>query len=276
MRKHGSVEVVALITVAIFFAAGAVWYYETHSAPAPITQITSGSNTAVPQSQGCTLLPYTGTSSLSQLPYYVAGDPDFRGGMVCHFIINSKLPTFTFHFKGEPDNTMGLITITEGTGTQVIQTIDPSSIKDPNGSGWDGFDPNAIAPETYQDILVPVDANFDGYEDLPLLVECGATGNCSYDFYIYDPATNQFVYNDFLSGLGTFSIDSSTQEIDATWAGGSYCDGGMDTYKYYNATYTLIQETDSNCDDVSTTVSTYELRNGKMQLINATTTPTGT
>ncbi len=212
------------------------------------------------QHEGCTLLPYTGTIPFNQAQYYSLGElEDLRGGMVCKFVINPQLPIFTLSFAGQADNTLGDIIITEGTSTKVIQTI-------PNTTSYDATLTKA------ENTIVPVDANFDGYKDLPILNQCGGTGNCSYDFYLYDPTTNHFTKNSFLSGLGTFSIDSSKQEVNTT-GNGSYCYWGSGTYQYHNATYTLVQEISSNCDNVSTTVATYQLQNGKMQLMHSTTTP---
>jgi hypothetical protein len=217
------------------------------------------SNTTAAQTEGCTLLPYTGKIPLNQVPYYTSGDPDFRGGMVCHFVINPALPIFTFRFIGQADSSLGNIEITEGSSTKVLQTID------------EDIYPDAIAPAVYQAILMPVDANFDGYEDLPILTGCGATGNCTFDFYLYDPMTNQFVYNSFLSGLGTFHVDSSTRQIIAN-SNESYADWENDTYQYENGQYILIEKQISTgqSDDMAT-VQVYQLQGGKMVLTSSTT-----
>jgi hypothetical protein len=133
-----------------------------------------------------------------------------------------------------------------------------------------------VGSNTTQSILVPVDANFDGYEDLPILNQCGATGNCTYDFYLYNTSTNQFVENDFLSSLGTFSIDATKKQV-TTYSNGSYWDWEIDTYQYANGQYTLIQKqisalTSSSSDNGTVMVSFYQLQNGKMQLVHSTTT----
>jgi hypothetical protein len=229
------------------------------SSPSPATP---GSSSPQP-SQGCKLGAYTGTIPLTGLQYYAAGDEDFRGGMTCTFRINQGLPLFTFHFAGQEDNTLGNLDITAGTSSEVIQTIDNTT------------DPNAIAPAKARNVLTTVDANFDGYQDLQLLSQCGATGNCSYDFYLYDPKANQFIHNDFLSSLTTPSFDQAKKQV-TTSSNGSASDWENETYRYENdGRYTLIHREVSTWDrDKGTvTVSSYELRNGKMELIDSTTNP---
>lgn len=239
------------------------------TASQPTSTSATKSNTAVAQTEGCALLPYTGSVPLSQAPYYTAGDPDFRGGMTCKFIINPNLPIFTFHFVGNNDNTLGNIQISEGTSTQIIQTI---PIGDP---GSYGISYDAIAPANYQSILVPVDANFDGYKDLPILNDCGGTGNCSYDFYLYNPSTNQFVENSFLTNnIATPTFDASKKQVTTSW-NSSVADWEADTYQYENNQYVVVKKVISTWDRNNNvaTIDTYQLQNGQMELTNSTTTP---
>jgi hypothetical protein len=176
---------------------------------------------------------------------------------------HSKLPLFTFHFAGRADNTFGDLEITAGADADIIQTIENTT------------DPSLVAPARVQSVLAVVDADFDGYQDLQLLNQCGATGNCSYDFYIYDPKANQFVRNDFLSNLGTPSFDEAKKQV-TTRSNSSASDWQNETYQYENGGhYTLIHREVSTWDrDRNTvTVSTYELRNGQMELVDSKTTP---
>jgi hypothetical protein len=232
------------------------------SAKSAATPITSHSSSS-PQSEGCKLGTYTGTTPLSDLPNYFTGEEDLRGGMTCAFSINSRLPVFTFHFAGGADNTFGDLEITAGTGSEVLQTIENTT------------DPGLIAPAKAQSVLTAVDANFDGYQDLQLLSNCGGTGNCSYDFYLYDPKASQFVHNDFLGGLTTPSFDQANKQV-TTSSNSSAADWQNETYRYENGgRYTLIHREESTWDRNShtVTVSTYELRNGKMELVDSKTTP---
>jgi hypothetical protein len=218
---------------------------------------------ATQQSEGCKLGTYMGTTRLSHQPYYVAGEEDLRGGMTCTFRIHSKLPLFTFHFAGHEDNTFGDLDITSGTSSEVVQTIENST------------DPNSIEPAAAKSVLTAVDANFDGYQDLQILSSCGGTGNCSYNFYLYDPKTKQFVHNDFLSGLTTPSFDQARKQV-MTGSNLSAYDSVGETYQYETGDrYTLIQKQVSTWDRSghTVTVRTYELRNGQMELVDSTTEP---
>ncbi len=197
------------------------------------------------------------------MQYYVAGEEDLRGGMTCTFRIHSKLPLFTFHFAGHEDNTFGDLDITSGTSSEVVQTIENST------------DPNSIEPAAAKSVLTAVDANFDGYQDLQILSSCGGTGNCSYNFYLYDPKTKQFVHNDFLSGLTTPSFDQAKKQV-MTGSNLSAYDSVGETYRYETGDrYTLIQKQVSTWDRSghTVTVRTYELRNGQMELVDSTTEP---
>jgi hypothetical protein len=232
------------------------------SATSGPSSATPGSSSSQP-SEGCKLGTYTGTIPLSQLQNYFAGVEDLRGGMTCTFRINSKLPPFVFHFSGQPDNTFGDLDIAAGSGTEAIQTIE------------DTTDPGLITPAPIQTVLTAVDANFDGYQDLQLMSQSGGTGNCSYDFYLYDPKTNQFVHNDFLSSLTTPSFDQAKKQV-TTSSNSSVADWQNETYQYEDdGRYTLIHREVSTWDRNSgtVTVSSYELRNGKMQLVDSTTKP---
>jgi hypothetical protein len=265
MKGNGLVLILLLVAAGIIVLTCGIWFYNAlrfHALPQmqnPISKIVSSTNT---QSEGCALIPYVGTTSLDQLPSYDSGDEDFRGGMTCTFVINPNLPAFTFRFAGNADNSLGNIDVTEGTSAAVIQTIENST------------DPGDIAPATSQDVLVPVDANFDGYKDLRILNECGATGNCSYDFYLYDPATNRFVENSFLSNLSTPTFDEAKKQV-TTDQNSSAADWESDTYQYENGKYVLVKEEISVWDRKTdmVTVTTSELQDGKMEIVDATTTP---
>jgi hypothetical protein len=203
------------------------------------------------QREGCAVLPYEGKWPEDRVP----PDSAFRGGMLCRYVINPKLPLFTCRFLAEGDNPLGKIEISEGENTKVIQTILSS------GNPLSGGIPDPLQ------ILVPVDANFDGYNDLPLLNGCGAVGNCSYDFYLYDPATHQFVFNGFLSGLigpEVHPVDKTVTSFHHMSAG----DGSSATYQYRNGQYVLIEQEDTSWDRENDIITkkTYELRHGEMEL----------
>jgi len=261
------------LAVAIALAVFAVLAFRTsrqRSSPIPDAPIHPQTSATVPreshppaanvpvQKEGCQVHAYTGSIPLNQVQYYSPGEEDLRGGMTCTFRVNSEFPPFTFEFPGRPDNTFGDLVITEGTTGKTVQTIENES------------EAGMIAPATAKDVLSIVDANFDGYGDIQLLSNCGATGNCSYNFYLYDPQTSHFVHNDFLSNLGTPSFDAVKKQVTTSW-NSSAADWQSEIYQFQDGQYTLIGREISEWDRKSdiVTVSKYELRNGKMELVGS-------
>jgi hypothetical protein len=213
------------------------------------------------ENKGCKLLPYTGTIPLAKLPYYYPGQPDLRSGIVCHYRIHPDLPLFTFHFLGNADNMLEGLEITEEPSSTLVQRVEQST-------DW-----GMVSSESAltQNLLTLVDANFDGYMDLQILSNCGATGNCSYDFFLYDPVTHQFVHNEFLSlNLCSPDFDAKKKQI-TTHSNGSAADWQTDTFQYDDGEYTLVRQEISTSDRAAgkVTVNTYELRNGKMELVDS-------
>jgi hypothetical protein len=234
------------------------------SSPPVKTNAPSDNSSEGHEKEGCKLLPYTGNVPLSKLRFYVPDQPDLRGGVVCHYRISPDLPIFTFHFLGTADNTLGNIEITEGPSTTIVQTIE--------GSDWGMV---SSVSELEKSLLTSVDANFDGYQDLQILSNCGGTGNCSYDFFLYDPVTNTFVHNEFLSNnLCSPQFDAKKKQITSHSNGGA-ANWNTDTYQYEDGRYTLVRQEISSRDykTEKTTVSTYELRDGKMELVDSDTEP---
>ena len=219
-------------------------------------------STSSEKGTGCSLLPDTSKIPFNYLDYYYLDNNDLRGGMICKFVINPTLPVFTFHFVGQSDNTLGNVEITEGDSDQVIQTI--SNTTD-----------SSTASTNAESVLTTADANFDGYEDLMILNGCGTTGNCLYGFYIYDPETNNFVYDNFLSKLTNPSFDYDKNQI-ATAVNVDAYDFKSDTYQYQDGEYTLVRKEISTLDQNSNTVTKkiYELgKDLKMELTSSVTTP---
>jgi hypothetical protein len=247
----------AILSTAIVLLAHAIW---TANASAQQMNISTPADSDT--GEGCILHPYTGTLPLNKLAYYFQGEEDLRAGMTCRFRIHPDLPVFTFHFPGKSDNTLGDIEIIPGPSGRAIQTIENST------------EPGLAYPASVKDVFSVVDANFDGYEDLKILIQCGGTGNCSYNFYLYDPKSGQFVLNKFLSDLTTPSFDHAKKQVTAT-ANGSANDWTIETYQYGDGKYTLIRRETSEWDREKkvVTVSIDELRNGKMERVSSESNP---
>lgn len=212
------------------------------------------------QAGDCALIPYNGTPPLSQLPPApVSSYEDFRGGMICKYIINAKLSPFIFHFVDQGNNPLGKIEISEMGSNKVIQVI-----SNPVNLYFTNIDPYRL--------LNTLDANFDGYNDLTIEEGCGATGNCQYDFYLYEPAKKQFVRNSFLSNLSEPQFDPHNKEVNA-YSNMSAFDWEHDVYQLQNGQYLLIYKVVSSRDrkNNTSTKRTYELQNGKLILTDSTT-----
>lgn len=57
------------------------------------------------------------------------------------------------------------------------------------------------------------DINFDGYKDIKLLIWWGATGNEGYDFWLFDPNSEKFIFNSQLSKIGNPITNEETKEL---------------------------------------------------------------
>ena len=179
------------------------------------------------------------------------GNQDIKGGMNCQFRVSDNTPVFTLHFLGRPDNTLGDIEVLQAG--KVIQTFTGHAV-----------DLGMLYPAGLDVEVRAVDANFDGYQDLELLNDCGATGNCDYDFYLYDRSENKFVFNKFLSGLGTPEFDAAKKQIKTSWnmAAGIW---GSSTFEFRNGEYVEIRRYDSD----ESGDKTYELKDGKLVLVQS-------
>jgi len=176
---------------------------------------------------------------------------DLEDGMDCSFHVNASTAAFTLHFAGRPDNTLGDIEVRQAG--KVIQTITGHEVN-----------LNGLAPAGLDLEVSAIDANFDGYQDLELLSDCGATGNCDYDFYLYDPRDNRFVYSKFLSGLTSPSFDAAEKRVVTTW-NTSPSDGASSTYEFRNGDYVEIERVEMSHSGTDT----YKQRKGKLVLVKS-------
>lgn len=90
--------------------------------------------------------------------------------------------------------------------------------------------------------LGTVDANFDGYDDLMIYSHDGGAGpNNGYSFYIYDPKSKRFEYNQILSDLTQTQVDTKTKTIRSFWRGGA-AEHGYEEYKWINGKLTMTKQ----------------------------------
>jgi hypothetical protein len=167
--------------------------------------------------------------------------------MDCQFTVSEKVPEFKLHFEGSGDNNLHDIVVSQGG--KVVQKITGHEV-----------DLGDLYPAGLDRAVQSVDANFDGYQDLQLLSDCGGTGNCDYDFYLFDPKQNRFVYNKFLSALGSPEFNVARKEV--TGWNTSAVDRASSIYRLQNGRYVEIEREVS--DENGTRF--YERRDGNMVL----------
>ncbi|MGY0037568.1 XAC2610-related protein [Pedobacter sp. NJ-S-72] len=84
------------------------------------------------------------------------------------------------------------------------------------------------------------DYNFDGYPDFMFLMQTGGAGpNDTHNFYLYNPKSGNFEYNDELSQLPQVQIDPKSQTISSNWRDGAAHHGG-EKYAFINQQLTKI------------------------------------
>jgi len=121
------------------------------------------------------------------------------------------------------------------------------------------------------------DANFDGYQDLLLFYNAGNTTNEDYAFWLFNPKSKRFVYNDeFTQAVGCNpTINEHDQSIET--GGETGCVGmcfELDTYEVHEGRLLLVERLSQELDDTQTETSppifvrTLErLQSGKMRVI---------
>jgi len=137
--------------------------------------------------------------------------------------INNVLPKFTFIIHGKFKSSQQLkgnffhpsyVEIKESSTAKLIQKIENKGRFDNNGDGYSESDFASA------DFVQMVDLNQDGYLDLRILYNTGATGNNWYATFLYDPANGRFKYHEALSRLSAVTVDQKSKLIKTYWRNG--------------------------------------------------------
>ena len=88
--------------------------------------------------------------------------------------------------------------------------------------------------------LEAIDLNFDGYNDLRILNNEGATGNNWYDTLLYNQKTKKFIKNQFLSQNSSLMVDTLDRKILTFYRAGA-CEESLGVYAVKDTTYTLLE-----------------------------------
>ena len=174
----------------------------------------------------------------------ITQDLSYGGGFVVN--VTPNLPKFTFRIIpdvqpndqfGNATSTVRDIEVFSGDSTVPLQHL--------TGCEWFGME----APPRGEDWFRAVDFNFDGYQDIYVLTNWGATGNEQGCIWLYNTETRRFDYSAEFSNLGTFTIDPTHKTI-ITWGNGGMAGAvhSAEKYKVENNRPVLVYEESQNWD----------------------------
>jgi hypothetical protein len=192
----------------------------------------------------------------------ITQDLSYGGSFVVS--VSPRLPKFTFRIVpdvqgndqfGNAQSIVRDIEVFSGDSTEPMQHL--------TGCEWIGMEP----PPRGEDWFRAVDFNFDGYQDVYVLTNWGATGNNQGCIWLYNPQAMRFDFSPEFSNLGTFTLDPANKTI-ITWSNGGMAGGvhSADKYKVENNRPVLVyserQDWDAQRKEFHCTVN--ELRANKM------------
>jgi hypothetical protein len=150
--------------------------------------------------------------------------------------IDEKLPAYDFKIVGKlKSNHLLPIYVEVKSNGKIIQKLKAIDKFDNEREGWWNEWDFELA-----NIVEVVDINFDGYLDLRLLYNTGATGNNWYGTYLFNPSKGKFVYHKELSQLSGISLDHNSKQI-ITYNRGGFCEEYREYYKFSNNKLILVK-----------------------------------
>src|SRR5580700_8646911 len=138
----------------------------------------------------------------------VTQDLSFGGSFVVSVAPN--LPKFTFRIIPDVQRNDQF-----GNAQSIVRDIEVFSgnsevpVQHLTGCDWVGMEPPPRGEEWFR----TVDFNFDGYQDIYVLTDWGATGNSQGCIWLYNSETKLFYYSPEFSELGTFTLDRANKTI---------------------------------------------------------------
>ncbi|TRX35331.1 hypothetical protein FNW52_11465 [Flavobacterium sp. ZT3R18] len=116
-----------------------------------------------------------------------------------------------------------------------------------------------------ENVLYTQDVNFDGYQDLVVYAQSSGSGpNNTDNYYVFNPKTQKFIFNDALSNLSQPQIDFKSKTVYAAWRGGA-ATHGAEKYKWIKGKLILVEYYETNYLDEVNVVETHTfLKKGKM------------
>jgi hypothetical protein len=157
------------------------------------------------------LLALGAAGSAQQKPEASSITTDLSRGASFTFTIAPNQPDFTFRLIPDPQpddqygnahSTVRDIEVCRGGSRQPFQHLE--------GCEFVGME---APPRGASDWFRAVDMNFDGYNDIYLLLNWGATGNQYGCAWLFDPANGRFEFSKEFSDLPRFQLDPATKTI---------------------------------------------------------------
>ena len=176
--------------------------------------------------------------------------------------INKSLPEYSFSLYTHDDSLFTYYDsiVIKDSSNKILQTI---NIYDKNA------DSEIYSVKQLKFNMSFLDFNFDGFKDIALERDQGATGNCWNNIYLYKNNLHKFIYNDQLSELCLPSVDSLKRQILSfdQAGGGNY---QYHFYKWNKNKLILIREVQYWQNNVDPYQRRVELRriNGKMDTVS--------
>lgn len=167
-------------------------------------------------------------------------------------------PAYRFRLgfeRGEGDDeervlgAIEVLDVTTGTRVQILRDFDADPI---GGAG---------------DVLQRLDANFDGHPDILVPGMSGGAGpNSTDNVFLFDPASQTFVYDATLSGLPQLSINAAQRTVTSSARNGC-CAHASETYRYRDGRLELVERWEEalSVDGESVETTRGVLRNGRMK-----------
>jgi hypothetical protein len=156
----------------------------------------------------------------------VTEDLSYGGSFIVSVAPNLPRVTFRIIPDVQPNDQFGNATSTI-RDVEVFSGDSLEPMQHLTGCEWFGME----APPRGEEWFRAVDFNFDGYQDIYIMMDWGATGNNQGCIWLYDPETRRFNYSKEFSELGTFTLDRQHKTI-ITWANGGMAGGVHSTEKY--------------------------------------------
>ena len=94
--------------------------------------------------------------------------------------------------------------------------------------------------------LAVLDANFDGYADISIAGSDGGAGpNNTINFFLFNPRTGHFEFDEALSSLPQISIEKKTKTVRSAGRGGC-CQHSSETFRYVQGKLVQISSWDES------------------------------